>query len=61
MIRLILRETDAGAAAHDCGPVITKHKTFDVNLPDVETWLTAIVSYGHREFVGIELLSEKSQ
>ncbi len=56
MIRLICLEMDANNAAHvDGAPLKFMHKTFDVELPEFEKWLTAEVNYGSRTFVGIEV------
>ena len=63
MLRLIFATTDAGRAANCGGPVIVEHKTFDVDLPDVEQWLsepkTQQWSYIDRCFVGLEVLEGK--
>ena len=60
MIRLICSETDAGMAANVGGPVTVNHKTFDVELPEVEVWLTAKLPYAERRFVGIEILFDEA-
>ena len=39
MIRIICTETDFGDAANIGGPVIVRHKTFDIDAPEVEEWL----------------------
>jgi hypothetical protein len=56
MIRLILRDTDTGAAAHIGGPVDTIWRTVDVDLPEVEAWLRETFEWHSREVVGVELL-----
>ncbi len=41
MLRIIITTTDCGAAANVGGPVIVRHKTFDVPAPEVEAFLNA--------------------
>lgn len=62
MIRIICSETDAGALAHGAGDLERSHKTFDVELPEVEAWLRESRPHGTdnyltRQFLGIELLT----
>lgn len=58
MIRVIVRETDYQAAAHVEGMAASvSFKTFDVDLPELERYLTKLPStWLERQFVGIELL-----
>lgn len=57
-IRIIVRQSDEGAARHVGGPVQTSHKTFDVDLSEVEHFLRATgqPDYICREVIGVELL-----
>jgi hypothetical protein len=57
MIRIICHEADAGMAANVGGPVRVTHKTFDVELPELETWLLEQLAYGHRQVEGVEILA----
>ena len=69
MIRLIIRDTDYGAAVHVGGDVETRFKTFDVELPaEVEAYLREFTDerdrllaekksiWWAREVVGVEVL-----
>lgn len=69
MIRLIIRDTDYGAAVHMGGDVETRFKTFDVELPaDVEAYLREFADerdrllskkkniWWNREVIGVEVL-----
>ena len=69
MIRLIIRDTDYGAAANVGGYVETRFKTFDVELPaDVEAYLREFTDerdrllaekkniWWNREVIGVEVL-----
>ncbi|RWK39280.1 hypothetical protein [Mesorhizobium sp.] len=64
MIRLIIRTDDASMAANVGGSVLTQYRTFDVELPEVESLLRAGGSDGsgfsHRQLVGCEILDEPS-
>ena len=57
MIRIICRVNDCtlmAAGANEC-PSVT-HKTFDVELPELERWLTtAPTQHVYRDFIGIEI------
>jgi hypothetical protein len=58
MIRIIVRESDEGAARNVGGPVQTRHRTFDVHLPDLEQYLRNVpYDYVMREVIGVELLA----
>ena len=62
MIRILCRVAYRGAAAHVGGPVDLEYKTFDVELPEVEKWLTTnIDSYSTKEAFGIEIVSEQGR
>lgn len=69
MIRLIIRDTDYGAAVNVGGGVETLFKTFDVELPaDVEAYLREFTDerdrllaekkniWWNREVIGVEVL-----
>lgn len=59
MIRLVMRQDDMGHAANSGGPVVTEYKTFDIEAPQVETWLRENSGlYMQRQLVGIEVLPE---
>ncbi len=63
MIRIIVRETDVGAAANVGAPVAITWKTFDVDAPEVEAHLRETVkenmAYVGREVVGVEVVDVK--
>ncbi len=56
MIRIICANNDFADAANVGGPATVTHKTFDVELPEVEAWLREHVKYHSRSFQGIELI-----
>jgi hypothetical protein len=57
MLRIICRTDDAGMAANVGGSVCTEHRTFDVELPELEAWLREPQgTYGHRQVTGVELV-----
>jgi hypothetical protein len=58
MLRLVIREDDAAMAANVGGHVQTTYRTFDVDLPHVEAWLTVDprMHYTQRVLVGAEVL-----
>lgn len=59
MIRIVIQEDDAGMAANVGGCVKSTCKTFDVDLPEVEAYLSEPQQKGwrftQRSLVGIEL------
>lgn len=55
MLRIIVRETDCGAACNVGGPVNSSWKSFDVELPEVESFLSEKRQYMTREVVGVEI------
>jgi len=57
-IRIIVRDCDEGAARHVGGPVQTRIKSFDVELPELEQFLRAEgqPDYISRQVMGVELL-----
>lgn len=60
MLRIIIRETDIGAAAHLGAPVRTNLKTFDTSLPEVEAYLRGSGEEADRwvtrEVIGVSLV-----
>lgn len=60
MIRIICAETDANFSGHVGGPPSVLHRTFEVDLPEVELWLKDANNnaYLNRSFVGIEIIWE---
>jgi hypothetical protein len=59
-IRIIAHSTDAEMAANVGGPVTTSYRTFDIDAPEVETFLRKPWrNYEERGIIGIELLPEK--
>jgi hypothetical protein len=57
-IRIIVRECDEGAARNVGGPVQTRHRTFDVDLPELEAYLRNVpYDYVCREVIGVELVA----
>lgn len=58
MIRVIVRESDYSAAAHVEGMAASvAFRTFDVELPEIEAYLTKPPStWTDRQFVGIEIV-----
>lgn len=59
MIRIIVHAADFGGAAHFGSPVVHVHKTFDVDLPAVESFLRSHNGQWETANVaGVELLSE---
>jgi len=62
MIRIICSESDSTAAAFDAGLVRQTHKTFDVDLPEIEEWLrNKRNTYVERSVVGIEVIDGESK
>jgi hypothetical protein len=58
MLRVIVRETNVGAAANVGGPVTTKVKTFDIDAPALEAHLREkLDEYISREAIGVEILN----
>ena len=63
MIRIVTKTDDAGMAANVGGSVWTSFRIFDVELPDLEAWLTRLEpdgagpnSYAHVQVIGVEVL-----
>lgn len=56
MIRLIVRSTNVGAAANVGGPVDIGFKTFDIEAPELESYLSINQAYLSREVIGVELI-----
>ncbi len=65
MIRVICRDVNIGAAANVGGPVDIEHRTFDVELTAIETWLKepSVMNdhYRTREVIGFELLPDTAK
>ena len=57
-LRFIVRECDLGAAMHVGGPVNTRHRTFDLDIHELEQHLRAEgqPEYVRREVIGVELI-----
>jgi hypothetical protein len=60
MLRLIVQIVDTGAAANIGGPVETRYRTFDVDLPEVEAELRKADNWTTRHVVGAEVLAASS-
>lgn len=67
MLRIIIRTTDAGTAAHLGGPgtqIDVSFKTFDVSAPDVEDFLrqwNRPGSHIDRVVIGVEILDDEQK
>ena len=60
MIRIIVRIDDAGMAANVGGSVLTEHKTFDYELPEVEDFIKKNKgSYTQAQIEGWEIIESK--
>ena len=61
MMRLVCESIDAGMAINVGGSVCREMKTFDVDLPEVEKWLSGrIGTYETRILLGAEILTPSS-
>lgn len=61
MLRLIVQIVDIGDACNIGGPIQTRYRTFDVDLPEVEAELrTDDYKWATRSLVGAELLQAPS-
>lgn len=59
MLRIIVQTDDAGMAGNVGGHVLTTHKTFMVDAPEIEEFLTrkeTYGTYGHRQVIGVEVV-----
>ena len=65
MIRIIVETCDAAMAANVGGSVHRTIKTFDIDLPELETFLrepeTKALNFYHRQVVGIEVLTANQE
>lgn len=60
MIRILVRSDYAGMAVNVVGSVHTEHKTFDVEIPELEKYLReSNGTYSHANVIGVELLEVK--
>ena len=57
MIRVICCEVDSADVAYSCGSAKTTYRTFDVDLPELENWLSEHRGRCERSFVGLEIIS----
>ena len=58
MIRIIVRETDSGEACNvPNGQTHLNFKTFDVELPEVEKYLSEKWQYVSRQVIGVEVVT----
>ena len=55
MIRVIVQTCDANMAAHVGGPVETTFATFDIEAPELESYLRVSPNPGLRQVIGVEL------
>lgn len=55
MLRIIVQTDDANMAAHVGGNVHTTHRTFDVELPELEAFLSNTDTYAQRRVIGVEV------
>ena len=59
MIRVIVRSADRGAAANVGGPVDVEYRTFDIEVPELESFLHQPKkenwTYTFREVIGVEV------
>lgn len=59
MIRIVFKEMNYGAACNVEGGVAkVSLKSFDIEVPALQEWLTKEPSYTERTFVGIETIEE---
>lgn len=57
MIRIVCHEADAEMAANVGGPVQQSYKTFEFDLPQLESWLLGVyATYKSRQVIGVEVL-----
>ena len=56
MIRIIVQESCFAMAANVGGPVQVKCKTFDVDFPELEAFLTSEQKYAERQVLGVEVV-----
>lgn len=63
MLRIIVATTDAERAAHVGGPVEVSYKSFDIEAPQVEAFLSAGKKnqFWSRTLVGVEVITETAQ
>jgi hypothetical protein len=59
MLRIIAHCCNAGMAANVGGTVHETHRTFDIELPELEAWLRANdgTHYSHAQVTGVEVLA----
>lgn len=56
MLRIIVQTDDANMAAHVGGNVHISHRTFDVELPELEAFLRDTANnYAQRRVIGVEV------
>lgn len=58
MLRLIVQIVDTGDACNVGGPVQTRYRTFDVDLPEVEAELRTDYKWATRSLVGAEIMEQ---
>jgi hypothetical protein len=52
MIQIIVQQDDAGMAANVGGHVLTTHRTFTIDAPELEAYLKENINYTHRQIIG---------
>lgn len=62
MLRVIICQTDTAAAINVGGPVDVRHKTIDIDAPELESYLRqeelpSTHKYTHREVIGVEVIT----
>lgn len=62
MLRIITRTVDRQGAAHVGGPEHTSYRTFDIELPEIEKWLTRpLATYVDCDVIGVEVIPSPSE
>jgi hypothetical protein len=61
-VRLIVRRDNAGMAVNVGGAVLTEYRTYDIEHPELERYLTELDALSHAQVCGAEtVLKDQAQ
>ena len=60
MLRFIIRDDDESGPCNVGGNVETRFRTMDLDVPELERWLSSAPAYVRRSLLGCEVLNETS-
>jgi hypothetical protein len=63
MLRIICRRSDDCCTVNTGAPPLIEHRTFDVDLPEIEAWLRSNpeFKYEQKQVIGVEIIDSEGK